>query len=233
MKKFKIFLKKIARLVGLFDVFRKLDIWMKAKRGSIHDPEYTELPSWLDGKLLLDVGANLGQSVISLNRLFPQSKIMSFEPNPACHDVLKKVAAKIGQTEVYFVGLGDATDCLTFCVPVLDDGTQLLQEGSFDPSVFSQEVTRERIGAAFNLRKIEIDVHRIDDLDVNPSLIKVDVQGFEMQVLRGAINTIRRARPVLFLERDARIEDELFSFMDPFDYEYRILGCNIIFLPKS
>lgn len=230
----KMVLKNVARRLGVFSILRRGEIWLQAKRGAVHESEYRHLPSYLNGMLLLDVGANLGQSIISLHSLFPKSKIISFEPNPACHFCLKKVATEIRQSaEIHFVGVGDVKDVLTFNIPVLHDGTELLQEGSFDLSAFSEAITKERIGTTFKLRKIQIPVHRIDDFSFNPSLIKIDVQGFELQVLRGAIETIRRARPVLFLERDIRTEEALFAFMDDFPYERRVLGCNVMFLPKS
>lgn len=234
MPNIKHLLKIVARQCGVFDTLRRGGIWLQARRRAVHDPEYLELPPHLNGMLLLDVGANLGQSIISLHSLFPDSRIMSFEPNPACHASLKKVASEIGSAvELYFVGIGDIKDDLTFNVPVLTDGTELLQEGSFDLGVFSETVTKQRIGTTFKLRNIQISVQRIDDFGINPSLIKIDVQGFEMQVLRGAIETIRRARPVLFLERDMRTEETLTTFMDEFDYDHRVLGCNVMLWPRS
>jgi len=56
-------------------------------------------------------------------------------------------------------------------------------------------------------RGILVKAHTVDDLveahgGLTVSLIKVDVQGAEVRVLRGALRTIRRFRPVLLIEID-------------------------------
>jgi hypothetical protein len=50
------------------------------------------------------------------------------------------------------------------------------------------------------LRQIDCCLTRLDRFEVNPSFIKVDVQGFEDRVLSGAIETIDRCRPVILVE---------------------------------
>jgi len=225
-------IKALARRFGVFALLRRFDVWWQGFFGLLHDPEYRSLPASINGGLILDVGGNLGQSIISLHRLFPRSSLVSFEPNPACQASLTRVAANIyPPVQLHFIGIGDAEGELSFFVPVLPDGTQMLQEGSFDANVFSEEITLRRIGSDFYLRSVRILVRRIDDFFLNPSLIKIDVQGYELQVLHGAVDTLRRCRPVLFLERDMRNEGQLVDFLQQFKYTKVVIGCNVMFVP--
>jgi len=225
-------LKKLSRKLGLFNALRYTGIRLQAATGRVHDAEYFHLPSHLDGGVLIDVGANLGQSIVSLHKLFPRSNIIAFEPNPACKELLSYFSLSMKKSlMVYHVGLGDFDGELTFSVPELEDGIKLLQEGSFDQTVFFESVTIKRIREPFKLHKIPIPIQRLDDYCLNPSLIKIDVQGFEMQVLYGAAQTIARSRPVLLLERDRRTEEKIKSFMDGFGYQSLTLHLNIIYFP--
>jgi len=227
-------LKTVARRAGLFGVLRAAEIRLQACRGGIHDPEYRELPADLDGGLVVDIGANIGQSVISLRSLFPRSPIVAFEPNPGCAAMLQRVAAATrGTVQVHQVGIGERAEDLYFYVPVLPGGVELLQEGSCDPEVFAEPVTLRRIGNAFVLKRITVPVRRLDDYDLSPALVKIDVQGFEIQVLRGALGTIRRARPALLLERDVRTEESVTDLLRSLGYDGRVLGCNALFLATS
>ena len=71
-------IKALARRFGVFDLLRRFDVWWQGSFGFLHDPEYRSLPASINGGLILDVGGNLGQSIISLHSLFPRSSIVSF-----------------------------------------------------------------------------------------------------------------------------------------------------------
>ena len=63
---------------------------------------------------------------------------------------------------------------------------------------------------------------RLDDLILtkSPSLIKIDVEGHELEVLRGATSLIKKARPVLFVEADTDASTiELSKMIFELDYD--------------
>jgi hypothetical protein len=74
------------------------------------------------------------------------------------------------QLMVYYIA-GDYDGGLSFGFPILDDGIELLQEGSVDLMVFFQSVTINRIGDLFKLHNIPIPVRRLDDYCLNSKLI--------------------------------------------------------------
>ncbi len=126
-------IKALARRFHVYEFLRDMEIKYNFHRGAIHDAEYRHLPADLDGGLLVDAGANLGQSIVTLHALFPHSRILAFEPNPSCKPSLDYLALRMKEAlTVHSAGLADIDGALTFHVPVLDDGTELLQEGSMD-----------------------------------------------------------------------------------------------------
>src|SRR5262249_27695046 len=74
----------------------------------------------------------------------------------------------------------------------------------------------------------------LDQLNLNNvSLIKIDVEGYEMEVLKGAMETIKRNKPVLIVEiffspeLNKRLEE-----IQSLGYRYKSLGDNWIFIPS-
>jgi len=92
----------------------------------------------------------------------------------------------------------------------------------------------ENAGATFATLGGEVPCYTIDELGLDScKLIKLDVEGFEPRVLRGARETIARCRPVLIVEvnksalqRAGESEDSLLSLIESFGYEWRIMQDN-------
>ncbi|MEQ1592332.1 MAG: FkbM family methyltransferase [Thiobacillaceae bacterium] len=231
MSSFRNISKYIAIKSGLFSKVRSLEIYLNAFTLKVHDDDYRSIPSKINGGAIADIGANLGQSVISFRRLFPDSKIYAFEPNPACIKTLRRVSYVLkGNVEVKNFGIGNVSSTLKFYVPTLNGGIELLQEGSFDKSSFSSLITKQRINQRFDLKESDIQVTKLDSLNLSLSLLKIDVQGLEKQVLEGALQTITRDRPLIFLERDQKYEAEIDRFLADLGYVALKLKTNSLYV---
>jgi hypothetical protein len=57
-----------------------------------------------------------------------------------------------------------------------------------------------------SLKEVAVDLRRIDDLELEPSFVKIDVEGAELGVLRGMRETIARSHPALMIERSERFQ---------------------------
>lgn len=229
-------IKSTAVRLGVFSTLRAAEVCLNAVRGHIHDPDYLALRHCVGVGDIADIGANIGQSIISLHRLFPAARIRAFEPNPQCQAVLERIIRLTGaEAETHLCGLADTAGELVFSVPVTVGGVELLQEGSFDPLAFDEPITRSRIGSAFTLKTSRIPVARLDDFPGRYALLKIDVQGLEMAVLEGARQTIERDRPVIILERDARVEQEISRTLSALGYAATTLTNNTLFqhLPRD
>lgn len=152
----------------------------------------------------IDVGANLGQSAISLISVAPGLKVTSLECNPACLPPLKLLARLLaGRMSVIGAGAGSQKGELKFYIPTRN-GRELLQEGTFDRKSLQTTASIERLGyegEGYSLRQRFCPIVTLDSLELAPAIIKIDVQGWEHEVLEGAKATISRARPVVMLER--------------------------------
>ena len=82
---------------------------------------------------------------------------------------------------------------------------------------------------------MDVDVVTLDSLSLKPNLIKIDVQGAELDVLKGGCGTISNFRPVIFIEipDDNNLEEQLFQFLNiDLNYSVKKLANNFLCLPN-
>ncbi len=171
-----------------------------------YHPEYAAFAS-IEKGLLLDIGANTGQSAFSFAVVTPQSSILSLEPNPRCETELKMVKRLLGKRFNYRIAAaGASAGHLTLYIPVKGT-TELTQEGSFFPEVLQDELAFGRFGKPDSIAERLVPVLKLDDMKLQPAGIKIDVQGHEISVLEGLRNTIETCRPLIMIENQKGIED--------------------------
>jgi FkbM family methyltransferase len=142
--------------------------------------------------LALDIGANVGAHSVRFAQIF--RRVVAFDPNPITFKRLQTNLALNPQLNVepHNIGLGEESGKLAFYQPKVDFWNQ--GTGTFDPDFAPDE---------YNL--IELPVIRGDDFLAENGIgrvdaIKMDVQGFEPQVICGLRATIARDRPLIWLE---------------------------------
>jgi hypothetical protein len=99
-----------------------------------------------------------------------------------------------------------------FYVPV--QGTRhITGEGSFNRGSVGP-----RINGAFEVTERAIDIRPLDSFDLSPDVVKIDVQGLELAVLRGMTKALE-GKPLLLIEASPRTDDEIISFLRGYGYE--------------
>lgn len=155
----------------------------------------------------LDIGANRGQSIDALHLYTDDATIHSFEPNRLLADRLGRRFRHADSVTVHNVALGDERGTYKLYVPIyrgyIFDGLASLDEES------AREWLRDRI-YRFDESRLRVDVLDctvvlLDDLQLAPALLKIDVQGYELQVLRGAQQTLRLHHPALLIEAPGEV----------------------------
>lgn len=135
----------------------------------------------------VDIGAHRGSILKSIVSLAPDGEHFAFEPIPMLAERLRQ---KFPKVQVREVALSDTTGETQFCFVANDPGKSGLRK-----------MGHVRIGAA--TQELHVDTARLDDLlpGSRPiAFIKIDVVGAQLQVLRGATNTILNDRPYIVFE---------------------------------
>jgi FkbM family methyltransferase len=214
-----------------------------------HDPDFAAFGRLGGDGLFLDVGASIGQSALSFRVFNRSAPILSLEPLPSHRNDLRFVRAVLRGHRFMIVGAAEESRRATLYVPMLGS-YELPAESSLSRDDATAALERlETQGASprqLRLKEVEVDLRRLDELELSPAFVKIDVEGAELGVVKGLLETIERCRPALMVERSERIEQvvELLGAGDyePFVYErdaddfrpYREQpAVNVFFLPAE
>ncbi len=135
-----------------------------------------------DFSTIIDVGANRGQFALYAARHFPTAALLCFEPLPLPRERLKSVVGASRPLRVFDVALSDHHGLAEFHVSKLDDSSSLLPMGPRQLKAFPG--TEERSTVKVTVRRLDQVLVQADL--VRPVLLKIDVQGGELDMLRGA-----------------------------------------------
>lgn len=170
-------------------------------------------------EIVFDIGANIGATTLVFSKIIQQSgKVFSFEPHPGSFEKLKYHVEKneLSNVEIYQVGIGaEKSTQEIFTVNERNSGmNRILLNNKND-----------------YLNGLKIDLITIDEFVMSNEIkeigaIKIDVEGFEFEVLKGAKNTLKQFSPKLFIEIDSNnlkmnncTPRIIFEFLENLDFE--------------
>lgn len=142
------------------------------------------------GDTVFDVGANIGWHALHLGQLNPAGMVVAFEPVLSTFAGLEANVAlnNISNITILPIGLGETEETLTLFL----DESMPMGASAVDHS-----------GGGVTMQ-VGCKIRRLDDvsaeLGILPDLVKIDVEGAEMFVIRGGLATLRSARPVVACE---------------------------------
>jgi FkbM family methyltransferase len=182
---------------------------------------------------VIDIGANFGAYALALSRFVgPHGKIHAFEPQRIIFNMLAGSVALNSLTNVFchHMALGDREGKLE--IPQFNY-SQALNFGSIEFTAEQREPLTQRRG--HDPRCVEyVPLSTLDRFEFEQvHMIKIDVEGMEIQVLDGAINTIRRCRPVLYVEFLKCDKAALQRRIADLGYEIQKKGFNILCIPEE
>jgi len=173
--------------------------------------------------IVIDVGANVGNHTVYWGKITNVRKVFSFEPIKATFKILEKnitINDLTKKVTAYNIGLGSKTAIGREISHNMWNAavTEIIED-------ISGDITIKRLDDIKEIRNEKID------------FIKIDVEGFEKNVLEGAVETITKNRPIVFIEslpQDNNLDfvKNYFSelgYNEPIDYQDH----NFLFIHKQ
>ncbi len=209
------YLKKILNLC-------KSKIWLKGMLSGIYAT--IELQELIKGiktpETIIDIGSNKGQFILLIEKIYPNKNIYSFEPIKEMIDKQKKFFAYKNNIIFHNVALGSSNTLKEFLITTRMDSSSFLKIVSDNNKNKNYDIVENR----------NIQINTLDELLINekishPVLIKIDVQGYELEVLRGANNLLKKTDYLLLevskneMYQNQPIEKEVVEYLKNLNFD--------------
>jgi FkbM family methyltransferase len=146
--------------------------------------EHSQLLSYMgkeDFQTIADIGANRGQFSLVARKCFPEARIHSFEPLKEPATIFQRVFASDPNVTLHEIAIGPEDKNAIIHVSSADDSSSLLPIASLQSTLFPG--TEEKEERTVAVKRLDSVLNR-EDIE-QPALLKIDVQGFEKEVLEG------------------------------------------------
>ena len=157
-----------------------------------------------DGMVVIDAGANIGSFSVSVAHLAPKAIVYAFEPVTTTFEILKKNTAPYPNVRCCPLGLGDVPARKKIFVyrgstggSTLEDSGMMDLRGSHSRELREETVTITTIDAVVRERKIP----KVD-------FLKIDTEGYEIPILKGAHHTLQTWKPVIAVSAYHKTSDK-------------------------
>lgn len=169
---------------------------------------------------MIDIGANVGYYSLTLAPYF--ENVYAFEPTPIAYNALCGGIALNGYTNVYAhqIAIGDDSQV----------GIQALQ-------IVAEDAGGNSISNPLNTKKlgeISVQLRTLDSYNLETNFIKIDVEGNELETLKGAVNTIKKYKPFIAIEIWDKVSyadkrKQCLDYLDKLGYKCEKKECDVWF----
>jgi FkbM family methyltransferase len=176
----------------------------------IFEKKVYEFKAQSEQPLIIDCGANIGMSVIFFKQIYPDSRIIAFEPDPQIFDVLKRNILNLELTNV---------DLDQKAIWIEESSIKFAVEGGYSGRI-------PKPGDRKNI--VEVQSVRLRDLlNQKIDLLKIDIEGAETEVIRDCQDRLESVEH-LFIEYHSHIQEnqslhEILNILHNAGFRYHIL----------
>lgn len=216
-----------------------------------HEPDFAAF-QFLPARsgIFLDIGANDGMASRSFRKFNKTTPIVALEPNRCHQSSLERCKKSVPLFSYQLVGAGEAEARMMLFTPVYK-GFALTSYTSFSRAEARHNLEKylhiPHISQSVSFAENEAHIMALDDLAFHPDFVKIDVEGYEVAVLKGMRQTIERWRPILMIEVQPHNLVKVRSLLDPLAYvtlaydhrehvflrSYEAEPLNLFFVPPS
>ena len=148
-------------------------------------------------KIIFEIGARYGDETIKLSNVFTQANIYSFECNPLTINICQQNLSNMKNINFFAFGFGDKEELLPFYSYMIsnDGASSLYKRIDYD--------TTQKMTGCVKINKLNnfVKEQNIDCID----LLCMDVQGYELNILKGSENFIKNIKYIIMEEPNAII----------------------------
>lgn len=181
-----------------FDV-KKIKRARRLKKRGVHYNRFALFDKrWLldcNIRTVVDIGASIGEFTAIFAELFPNARIYSFEPLPNCFAQLEQIASYYNNVKPFNIALGSTEGKQRFCESSWAPASSFRKMTALHKQIFPHSADSEIL---------IVEIKTLDKIFENANLeenilVKMDVQGYEDEVIKGGMEIIKKAK-VLVIE---------------------------------
>ncbi len=170
-------------------------------------------------KNVIHVGGHTGEEISLYKKINPKSVIQVFEPNPNTFTKLLQTAANYTDVNCYNVALGSCQAVLPLFVENSNEGQS---NSLLKPKLHVQQYPSIMFTETVNVQVTTLDSYNFNNTH---NFLNMDVQGYELEVLKGSTQTLQNVQCILSevnraeLYQDCCFVDDLDNFLKEYNFE--------------
>ena len=209
---------RLLKILFLICNVRYLSIYLRHK--ACISVEHLKILKKLNFENIVDVGANNGQFSLAVEHLYPQKKIIAFEPLKSCYRKYQSIFKGNPRIIIRNYALGSNSEEKLMYVTKNNDASSFLQPKLLK-SIYSEHTYRSEN------HTIKLGDSVLDKNFIKDSLLKIDVQGFELDVLKGLTLNIKLFKYIYVelshveLYKDQALYDQVSNYLNQNGFTFK------------
>jgi len=191
--------------------------WQPLRHGVAPSMDQAAMLRGLDFDLLLDAGANKGQFTLMATHVRPTAGVHAYEPHPGEANTFRSIHGNNPQVTLHEMALGEEEGTAKLIISKRTDSSSLLPAAKTLSDLFNGT---EPSGETCTVRVAPLDACPLHWQSARRALLKIDVQGYELSVLKGAHQALKHCAYVyvessdIVLYEGQALFDEVRAFLE-------------------